>query len=162
MKFLNLLPVLLLFVTVNLSAQNEPYDSRAWFEKAKQHLANDHLKDAIKEYSKISVSDSLYPEIVTPLSYCLLGTKQEDKAIEILHFAIKNMEDLNIHAELKEDDEIKMIFKSSYELVNNELIVNIEEFNQQIEVSAGDYNPYREVINSAADFNKVVLILEQD
>ena len=92
MKFLNLLPVLLLFVTINLSAQNESYDSRAWFEKAKQHLANDHLKDAIKEYSKISVSDSLYPEIVTPLSYCLLGTKQEDKAIEILQFAIQNFE----------------------------------------------------------------------
>lgn len=77
-------------------------------------------------------------------------------------YSIKNMEDLNIHAEVKEDDEIKMIFKSSYELVNNELIINIEEFYQQIEVSTEDYNPYREVINSAADFNKVVLILEQD
>ena len=39
--------------------------------------------------------------------------------------------------------------------------VNIHEYYDQIEYTVEEYPYYRDVVNSASDFNKVVLILER-
>lgn len=73
---------------------------------------------------------------------------------------IKNINDLNIYNDYVEDGETLMSFKSSYTLENNTLVITVDEFYDVIEIAPNLYNTYRKIINSAADFNKVSLVLE--
>ena len=55
-------------------------------------------------------------------------------------------------------------FSSDYTLKTDKkngdkLVVTITEFYSQIHFPTADYERYREVVNSAADFNKVSLVL---
>ncbi len=52
-------------------------------------------------------------------------------------------------------------FKSSIEVVNNVIQINIDEFYAFVNINKKFYEDYRRVINSAADFNKAVLLLEK-
>jgi len=52
-------------------------------------------------------------------------------------------------------------FISSYEMKGSQLIVTIFEYYNQTNYSASDYYIYENVMNAAADFNKVVLIFEK-
>lgn len=52
-------------------------------------------------------------------------------------------------------------FRSSYEFSGNQLTVHITESYRQLQYPASLIDPYRSVINAAADFNKIVLILEK-
>ena len=51
-------------------------------------------------------------------------------------------------------------FKSSYQLEGNTLTVTANEHYRENRVQVAMYEEYRTVINSAADFNKIVLLLE--
>lgn len=75
-------------------------------------------------------------------------------------YKIKNLDDLNIYNEYKIDDKVVMYFKSSYTFEGNKLVITANEYYDIIEVKPELYNTYRKIINSAADFNKVSLILE--
>jgi len=75
-------------------------------------------------------------------------------------YTIKNLDDINIHNEYKEDGKIKMYFKSFYTFENGVLTITADEYYDMIEVPTNLYDTYRKIINSAADFNKVSLILE--
>lgn len=75
-------------------------------------------------------------------------------------YTIKNLDDINIHNEYKEDGEVKMYFKSFYTFENGVLTITADEYYDMIEVPTNLYDTYRKIINSAADFNKVSLILE--
>lgn len=50
-------------------------------------------------------------------------------------------------------------FTSTYELKGQTLIININEYYNQISYPLSDFEEYKKVINAAADFNKVVLVL---
>ena len=52
-------------------------------------------------------------------------------------------------------------FVSSYEIKGNQLIVTIFEYYDQTNYSVSDYYIYEDVMNAAADFNKVVLIFDK-
>lgn len=52
-------------------------------------------------------------------------------------------------------------FQSTYKLNGNQLVVNITEFYTRLHYPASEYEPYRKVINAAADFNKVTLLLSK-
>lgn len=52
-------------------------------------------------------------------------------------------------------------FKSSYKMEGNKMIIDIKETYGTIRYPKEDYEPFRKVINAAADFNKVVLYLEK-
>lgn len=77
-------------------------------------------------------------------------------------YAVQNPDDLNIH-EFSKNEEGKTIylFKSQYELKGNKLSVIIDEFYDQIYYPADKFEDFRKVINAAADFNKVVLVLKK-
>lgn len=76
-------------------------------------------------------------------------------------YDIKNLESLKLNEAFKnEKEETIFLFKSSYELKGNQLTVIIEEFYNENIIPASIYENYRKVINSAADFNKITLILE--
>ncbi len=52
-------------------------------------------------------------------------------------------------------------FISDYRLEGGELVVDIREFYKEISYPVSEYGSYRRVVNAAADFNKVVLVLEK-
>lgn len=72
---------------------------------------------------------------------------------------IKNPEILTMNvASSVAGDETK--FVSTYEIKGNQLIVTIREVYSRINYPISDYPVYEKVINAAADFNKLVLVIE--
>lgn len=72
---------------------------------------------------------------------------------------IKNPEILNMNVASNMDgDDTK--FVSTYEIKGNQLIVTITEVYNRINYSVKDYPIYEKVMNAAADFNKLVLVIE--
>lgn len=76
-------------------------------------------------------------------------------------YHIKNLADLNISNETKDKNgDVIFKFETSYSIENNKVTVSGIEFYVPIIIETEYYEEYRKVMNSAADFNKVTLILE--
>lgn len=75
-------------------------------------------------------------------------------------YQISNLDDLNIHNTFSKDGQEVLSFHSYYEVKDNVLNITADEHYRVNIVSVDRYEDYRTVINSAADFNKVSLILE--
>lgn len=76
-------------------------------------------------------------------------------------YTVKNLSDLNINETYKENDKELMGFVSSYTLKDNLLTITIKESYNIVTYSKSLYEPYKKVINAAADFNKIVFVLEK-
>lgn len=76
-------------------------------------------------------------------------------------FVVENLDDLKIDIVKEFEGEQSIGFQSSYVLEGNQLTVTIHEWYNEIRYPASFFEPYREVINAAADFNKVVLVLKK-
>jgi hypothetical protein len=76
-------------------------------------------------------------------------------------YIVKNLEKLNINQQYSENGEVQMKFVSTYQLNENILTIDIEEFYNKLEIPLDLIETYRKIINAAADFNKVVLIIEK-
>ena len=74
-------------------------------------------------------------------------------------YSFKNLEDLVIDESYEEDNRTFFSFKSKYSLEDGFLKVTINEFYNQNIVQVPIYEDYRKVINSAANFNKVILVM---
>lgn len=86
----------------------------------------------------------------------------------VLHFTIpegytvKNANDINIKVIYTNDDGKEACgFVSSYKMVNNVLEIIIYEYYNQLHYPKSAIQQFKKVINAAADFNKVVLVLEK-
>lgn len=77
-------------------------------------------------------------------------------------YKIANLDDINIKNEYKKDGETLLSFDSYYELNGNVLTITADEHYRMNHVDTSLYEEYRTVINSAADFNKVTLVLETE
>jgi len=75
-------------------------------------------------------------------------------------FTVKNLKDINIENSYVADGDTMMSFSSSYTFVNNVLTITVDEYYKMLVIEPKLYNTYRKVMNSAADFNKVSLVLE--
>ena len=75
-------------------------------------------------------------------------------------YKITNLEDINIDNSYAKNDKELFSFKSSYQLKGNTLTVTADEHYRENIITVPMYEEYRTVINSAADFNKIVLLLE--
>ncbi|PZD78687.1 DUF3857 domain-containing protein [Mesonia sp. K7] len=73
---------------------------------------------------------------------------------------VANLNDINIDQKFTKDGEELMAFKSRYKLEGNTLTIYCNEHYSINKLPASDYADYRRVINAAADFNKVTLVLE--
>ncbi|MBD81565.1 MAG: hypothetical protein CL840_21785 [Crocinitomicaceae bacterium] len=72
-------------------------------------------------------------------------------------------ESLDIDNELVDDDDnIIAGFKSTVELKGRSLKINVYEFYSKVNIDNVYYDQYRIVINSAADFNKGMVLLEKE
>ncbi len=78
-------------------------------------------------------------------------------------YKVANLEDVKIQKQLKNKaGEVSCQFWSDYSVRGNTVVVNADEFYRDIQFDKSQYEPFREVINAAADFNKVVLVLEKE
>jgi hypothetical protein len=76
-------------------------------------------------------------------------------------YLVKNLSDINIYTDSEKDGKKVLMFNSHYTIDGNKLVIDIEEFYDQLYFDKDEYQSYRKVVNSASDFNKVVLILEK-
>ncbi|WP_248724711.1 DUF3857 domain-containing protein [Seonamhaeicola sp. ML3] len=75
-------------------------------------------------------------------------------------YKVANLDDINIKNTFEKDGEELLIFHSYYEIKDNVLSITADEHYRENIIATKDYEAYRTVINSAADFNKLVLIFE--
>jgi hypothetical protein len=75
-------------------------------------------------------------------------------------FQAKNLQDLNINY-TPERGAGKIGFTSSYEIKGNQIIVTVKEWYNTHYFSVEDYELYEKTMNAAADFNKIVLVLQE-
>jgi len=59
------------------------------------------------------------------------------------------------------DKDNSMGFKSDYTLEGNKMVIHINEFYSRSAYPISEIAPFRKVINAAADFNKVTLVMEK-
>ena len=75
-------------------------------------------------------------------------------------YEVKNLEDINISNETTDENgDVIYKFETSYTIKDNKVTVTGIEFYVPIVIETKLYEEYRKVMNSAADFNKVTLIL---
>jgi len=77
-------------------------------------------------------------------------------------YHVANANDINIDHSFSKDGKKVLMFKSFYEIEGDILKITADEFYYITKISKEFYEDYRTVINSAADFNKVTLVLEAD
>lgn len=73
---------------------------------------------------------------------------------------VKNPEILNFNIVTNDEKALQSGFISSYEMKGNQLIVTVNEFYNKVNYPVSEYEMYEKVINGAADFNKLILVLE--
>jgi len=71
----------------------------------------------------------------------------EVKGLESLDFSIK--------------PDRSMGFTSTYSMRGNRLVVEVTEYYKEVRYPLEKFEDFRKVINAAADFNKIVLVLEK-
>lgn len=77
-------------------------------------------------------------------------------------YTVANLDDIKINNSYAEaGGEPIFTFVSDYELNGNVLTITADEFYKKNIVPASAYEGYRKVINSAADFNKITLVLQE-
>jgi len=76
-------------------------------------------------------------------------------------YRIKNLEDLKMYVAHEKDGEPVFLFKSDYQVEGNVVNVQIDEYYKIIDREIEYFEEFRTVINAAADFNKVTLVLEK-
>ena len=77
-------------------------------------------------------------------------------------YKIANPEASVIKFSQKEGDEVIFLFDSNYQYSGNDYKVDIDEFYNRIFASKDQFEGFKNVVNAAADFNKVVLVLERE
>jgi hypothetical protein len=77
-------------------------------------------------------------------------------------YSVKNPQDLKFNVIYKDGGETPFLFKSDYVLEGNLLTITLNEYYKSIYAPLARYEDYRSVINAAADFNKVTLVLEKN
>ncbi len=75
-------------------------------------------------------------------------------------YEISNIDDLNMDVSYKEGEKRLMEFTSKYTLEGDKLSIRCNEFYNIIRLPVEKYEAFRTVINAAADFNKITLILK--
>lgn len=76
-------------------------------------------------------------------------------------YTLKNADDVKMNHVVKKGNDVIYQFVSTYTINDNVLTIDIDEFYNQITCSVEMFDKYRDVVNAAADFNKVILVFEQ-
>ncbi|MEN8248070.1 MAG: DUF3857 domain-containing protein [Bacteroidota bacterium] len=74
-------------------------------------------------------------------------------------YIIKNLDDIIIKEQVFKGDRLIYNFDSNYTLNGQVLNIKIDEYYDELYYPADDFESFRKVINAAADFNKIVLVM---
>ena len=77
-------------------------------------------------------------------------------------YTVSGLEDCSIKNECKNEEGISAGFESSATQDGNKITIKLHEFYKSTFYKTDEYAAYRDVLNSAADFNKLVLIFEKE
>ncbi len=78
-------------------------------------------------------------------------------------YTVKNLEKLNMNETYSDKDgDIRMGFISTYTRDGDQVTVNISEFYKDVVFPVEIFEDYQRIINTAADFNKVVVIFNKE
>lgn len=76
-------------------------------------------------------------------------------------YIIKNLNELNINKTYQENGQTTMGFVSGFKQEGNVITVSILEEYRKVIYPLSQYEDFEKIINAAADFNKVILVLEK-
>jgi hypothetical protein len=76
-------------------------------------------------------------------------------------YQVKNVNDLKVNISYTDKDQVPFLFKSDYVVKGDVIEVRVEEYYKQIYAPLSRYEDFRKVVNAAADFNKITLVLEK-
>jgi len=76
-------------------------------------------------------------------------------------YRVKNLADLKMDISEERDKVVTLGFVSSYKMSGNTLQVEIMETYRDLKYPLSEFETFKKVINAAADFNKIVLVLEK-
>lgn len=76
-------------------------------------------------------------------------------------YDVQGLEKLNMNIELKEGGEVTAYFYSTYTREGNKIVVTVNESYNKDTYDKEVFEGYRKVINAAADFNKIALLLKK-
>ncbi|MBL7733132.1 MAG: transglutaminase domain-containing protein, partial [Chitinophagaceae bacterium] len=76
-------------------------------------------------------------------------------------YIVKNPDDLKINVTYTDGGQVTMGFVSDYKIEGNKLKIHIMEEYRRTYYPLAQYEIFKKIINAAADFNKVVLVLEK-
>ncbi len=76
-------------------------------------------------------------------------------------YNVKNPDDLSMDVQYKKDNEITFGFLSKYTQSGNTITVEVFETYRELRYPLSEFENFKKVINAAADFNKIVLVLEK-
>ncbi|HRD40699.1 MAG TPA: hypothetical protein PLC65_18865, partial [Bacteroidia bacterium] len=74
-------------------------------------------------------------------------------------YTINNLDALRIRVEYKDGVQVPFLFVSDYTQQGSMITVKISEYYKQLYAPLDRYEDFRKVINAAADFNKITLVL---
>ena len=75
-------------------------------------------------------------------------------------YTCSGLEAAKIHNQVKDErHDVVMEFKSDYRIEGNKLMIKVNEVYKVLYLKKDNYDDFRAVINSAADFNKLVVVL---
>ncbi len=77
-------------------------------------------------------------------------------------YRLEGIDDIKIDKFMEVEGEKVNRFVSDYKIDGKKVTVTVDEFYHNVTLPKADYEPFREVINAAADFNKVVLVFEKE
>ena len=76
-------------------------------------------------------------------------------------YRVRNPDDAKINVTYRDGDKEPYLFVSDYTMEGNDMVIKIKEYYKEIFAPVSRYDDFRRVINAAADFNKVILVLEK-
>ncbi|BDD06771.1 hypothetical protein [Aureibacter tunicatorum] len=126
-----------------------------------QKIGNDYL---ISIGKVIGRQNEMYDEKERQNDIHNISTKQYQHTLTLNipeGYECKGLESIKIDNKLEDQGKTLAIFKSDYTYENNQLIITIDEIYYELHIPKELYQGYRKVINSAADFNKVTLVLQK-
>jgi len=110
----------------------------------------------------IGTQSELYQEKErqTDIEFTSIANYNHEIIVEIPEgYSCSGLDAIKIHNVVNDKTEDLMKFDSDYTLNGNTLTIKINEVYKVLKLTKENYESFRKVVNSAADFNKVVLVL---
>jgi hypothetical protein len=132
--------------------------------KAGELLENASNKLLVKIGEVIGPQVEMYQEKPRQLPVKIEYPHFQERKIDLVipeGYVIKNINDLKLEHVFRQNGEITMGFSSDYALKGNLLSIHIMEEYRKTIYPISEYEEFKKVINTSADFNKIILVLEK-